>query len=100
MLLYHCTTPDAADRIQRDGFTDPTDAGVRFASVPLATDDTPEPLVLLAVELAGQDADSLARFEWADPDHRAPYREWLIPASFVNVRAVIVDVGHVPALAY
>lgn len=98
MLLYHSTTPDDAAAIQQHGFTDPLDVGVRFSSVPLVPDDDPEACAILAVELAGQDPDSLARFEWADPDHRAPYREWLIPAPFVNERAVIVDVGHASAL--
>lgn len=47
---------------------------------------------LLTVDLIGEDRQSLAVYAWTDPDHRAGYVEWLIPAEFVNSRAVIVSV--------
>ena len=47
---------------------------------------------LLTIDLVNEDVDSLRRFEWQDPDHRAAGNTWLIPAQFTNSRAVVVGV--------
>lgn len=47
---------------------------------------------LITIEIVNEDADSLRRFEWQDPDRRSHSTTWLTPADFVNRRAMIVGV--------
>lgn len=97
MIVYHCTTAAAAQSIQEHGFmdgaecygTDREKAGVVFTDRGAGNGDG---AALITIELVNEDADSLRRFEWQDPDHRSHGTTWLIPADFVNARAVIVAV--------
>lgn len=72
--------------------TDREHAGVWLSSVPLDENEGACGDALLTIEIVFEDVDSLKRFEWVDPDHRAGYREGLIPAKWVNIRAVIMGV--------
>lgn len=97
MIVYHCTTAAAAQSIQEHGFTDGAEcygtdreeAGVVFTDRGASTD---EGEALMMIDLVNEDADSLRRFEWQDPDHRSYGTTWLIPADFANARAVIAGV--------
>jgi len=94
VIVYHSTTPAAAQAIQEHGFMDGAEcygtareqAGVVFS------DRQQEGEALLTIDLVNEDADSLQRFEWQDPDHRSSGTVWLIPAEFANARAVIICV--------
>ena len=103
MLVYHRTTAAAAQSIQTHGFLDGladygsgrARAGVLFTESPSDEQDGARGDAVLTVELIGEDRHSLLEFAWADPDHRldpSQCSEWIIPAEFVNRRAVIVQV--------
>jgi hypothetical protein len=47
---------------------------------------------LMTIDLVNEEADSLRRFEWQDPDHRSHGTTWRIPADFANARARIIGV--------
>src|SRR5665213_1704939 len=94
MIVYHRTTPAAAQAIQEHGFLDGAECyGTSREQADVVLTDRPrEGEALLTIDLVSEDADSLQRFEWQDPDHRSEATVWLIPAEFVNARAVIVSV--------
>ena len=100
MIVYHSTTPAAAQAIQEHGFLDglrvygsgPAKSGVVFTNVPINAAAGARGDALVIVELIGQDRDSLEQYRWLDPDHRGGHVEWLVPAEFTNSRAVIVNV--------
>ena len=89
--LYHRTTPDAAVAILAYGFSDDLGVSVNNRRLPgvwvsdkphAPPEDLPEEVTLLAVDFEG-DLDELKGSEWAVPE---AYREWLLPAAFVNAR--------------
>lgn len=96
MLVYHRTSPAAMQAIQQHGFLDGVECygtehrrqGVLFSDRPPAEC---EPGDVLPVEIPFEDVDSLRRFEWPDPGHPATHRVWLIPAQWVNLRAVLLE---------
>jgi len=100
MLVYHRTTAAAAQAIQAHGFLDGASgygtprakAGVLFADVPLDIRAGAHGEALITVDLVGEARHSLEAYAWVDPDRRAAYVEWLIPAEFANRRAVILSV--------
>lgn len=106
MLVFHRTTPAAAQSIRLHGFLDgradalgadgapTTQDGVLFSDRPPHMGEDSDQRTVLAVELPFEDVDTLRRFEWPDPDHRAVHREWLIPARWVNVRAIVDPALH------
>ena len=101
MIVYHSTTPAAAQAIQEHGFLDGAECyGTSREQAGVVLTDRPrEGEALLTIDLVSEDADSLQRFEWQDPDHRSEATVWLIPAGFANARAVIVSVDvREPAL--
>ena len=99
VILYHRTTKDAAHSIRENGFRDATGAyltkhtytGVWFADVPLDENEGADGSVLLEVDLNVTDKE-VSEYEWVEQGK--PYREWLIPAEFVNARGQVrvVDV--------
>ena len=95
MILYHSTTPAATQAIQTRGFMDGAECyGTPNEHSGVVFMDRPEEggRALLTIDLGSEDVDSLRRFEWQDPDHRSSSGVWLIPAAFVNARAIIVSV--------
>jgi hypothetical protein len=91
MRLYHRT--DAAAAIIRDGFrdgvgnylTDRLWSGVWLADEPLDGNEGAYGQALLAVEIDA-DESALVNYEWIE-DGKG-FREWLIPASILNVSMV------------
>jgi len=89
MMLYHCTTVEAAHVIMRDGFRDAegsyltqkTSRGVWLSDRPLDCNEGAEGDTILTVSFSCTEAD-LADFEWIEEGK--PYREWLIPSSFIQ----------------
>lgn len=96
--LYHSTTSDCADAIQRDGFRDAIGAyltnrnwtGVCVSTKPLDENEGAKGHVVLTVSLEKSPSE-LARYEWAEdpPSGRDP-REFLLPAKILNRRRKIV----------
>jgi hypothetical protein len=89
-ILYHVTTPDAADAILKTGFRDTTGkyltarrwSGVWLSDVPLGVNEGAPPThVVLEVTLNKIESE-LADYEWIEDGKT--YREWLIPARIVN----------------
>lgn len=94
MKLYHRTTKEAADAILQDGFKDGTGgylttniySGIWLSDVPLDENEGACGDVLLQVTVEASEHE-LADYEWVE--ERKPYREWLVPASFLNPRAKV-----------
>ena len=88
MILYHKTKAEAAHAILCDGFSDGSGtyltaeqhSGVWLSDKPDVCEGDG---VLLELTFAGPD-EELSEFEWVEEGK--PYREWLIPAAFVNSR--------------
>jgi hypothetical protein len=99
MQLYHVTTRDRAGAILREGFrdgagsygTDQPWSGVWLADRPLDSNDTGNVSAdtILAVSLDCE-IDALSDYEWVEKGQS--YREWLVPADFVNKRTVAIVV--------
>jgi hypothetical protein len=97
MKFYHVTTSDRARTILREGFRDNRDcygtdqprSGIWLADRPLDSNDTVSADTILAVSLDCE-LDALLDFEWVREGQS--YREWLIPADFVNKRTVAIVV--------
>ena len=93
MKLYHVTTCDRARTILRQGFRDNTDpygtdrqrSGVWLADRPLDWHEGVNGNTILAVSIDCE-VDDLSAYEW--DQEGLPYREWLIPADFVNKRTI------------
>jgi hypothetical protein len=90
MILYHVTSPAAADAILKTGFRDTTGnygtdrlwSGVWLADRPLDINDTGR-LAEATLEVTLKIAEAkLAEYEWVQAGKN--YREWLIPAQIVN----------------
>jgi hypothetical protein len=99
MKFYHVTTSDSARTILRQGFHDNQDSygtdqpwsGVWLADRPLDSNDIGNVSAdtILAVSLDCE-IDALSDYEWVEEGQS--YREWLIPADFVNKRTVAIVV--------
>jgi hypothetical protein len=89
MILWHRTSADRAESILREGFrdghggymTDREFRGVWLSDQPLDSNDGAWGDTLLRVML-GCTEDEISDFEWIEEGKA--YREWLIPALFVN----------------
>jgi len=89
MILWHRTSPARAESILRDGFrdgygrymTDREFSGVWLSDQPLDSNDGASGDTLLRVDLACNESE-ISDFEWIEEGKS--YREWLIPAAFVN----------------
>ncbi|MCZ6857392.1 MAG: hypothetical protein O7F70_05290 [Gemmatimonadetes bacterium] len=99
--LYHRTTADAAVAILAYGFRDDLSVSVDPRGLPgvwvsdkphKPPEDLPDEGTLLAVDFAGG-LDELQGTEWAVPE---PYRQWLLPAAFVNARCRVRMVEITP----
>jgi hypothetical protein len=98
MILYHRTSSADAEAILKSGFKDHTATyltgreftGVWFSNRPWdinegMTGDTVLRVSLRTVEKA------VAAYEWVGDDGKN-YREWLIPAEFINRRVASIKV--------
>ena len=89
MILYHVTSRENAEAIRRDGFRDAPAfsmianefRGVWFSDRPLDANGDPRGDTVFAIDLPLSAAD-LDAYEWKQQGKS--YREWLIPAAFVN----------------
>lgn len=94
MTLWHRTRADAANAILRDGFrdakgtyfTDREFSGVWLSDRTLDENEGACGEALLRVSLDCAEGD-IRDFEWIEEGKS--YREWLIPASFVNAHGTI-----------
>ena len=90
MILWHRTTAAQAESILRDGhgryMTDREFSGVWFSDRPLDSNEVAWGNALLRVEIAGTES-KISDFEWIEKGKA--YREWLIPAAFVNALAEV-----------
>jgi hypothetical protein len=89
-ILYHVTTPDAADAILKTGFRDATGtyltdqrwSGVWLSNVPLGVNEGAPPSHIVLEVILNKAESELADYEWVEEGKI--YREWLIPARIVN----------------
>jgi hypothetical protein len=98
-ILFHRTTAEAALKICAEGFKDYTDTymtgqewtGVWLADRPLDVNEGAKGPTLLKIKL-DVPLDDLDFYEWKK-DEKWEYREWLLPASYVNLhmKAEIVE---------
>ena len=94
MTLYHRTRLVNARAILKQGFKDATGnyltesphTGVWLSNVPLDENEGAIGDALLEVTLNCLDAE-IEFFEWIEDGK--PYREWLMPAAFVNRHAAV-----------
>jgi len=94
MILWHRTRAAAAESILREGFrdgyrrymTDREFSGVWLSDRPLDSNEDACGDALLRVVLACTE-NEISDFEWIEEGKT--YREWLIPAAFVNERAEV-----------
>jgi hypothetical protein len=94
MVLYHRTGLENAQAIFKEGFRDRTGnyrteslhTGVWLSNVPLDVNEGAVGDVLLEVTFNCPDAE-IDFFEWIEDGK--PYREWLMPAAFVNLHATV-----------
>jgi len=103
MRLFHSTTPEAARAILAVGFrdgrerclTDDFYEGVWLSDTPLDENEGCKGHFVLAVELDVPES-ALTDYEWVKEDWIG-YREWLIPAEYVNAHATVTieDTGEV-----
>ncbi len=98
LKLYHRTTAAGAQAILADGFRDGTGtyltdrewSGVWLSNNPLDENEGTKGPVLLEVSVKATHRE-MAQFEWIEEGK--PYREWLIPATFLNSRMVVKVAG-------
>lgn len=95
MVFFHRTDQTSAERILAGGFLDRTGTyafgtlltGVWLSDVPVDSNDGASAGALLLVEF-DVPADKLAEFESVEEGGEdRTYREWLMPAAFVNANA-------------
>lgn len=97
MVFFHCTTNERAQAILDGGFKDSrgyylTDRiweGVWFSVQPLDVDEGAKGDMLLRVDLAVSEKD-IEQWEWIEEGK--PYREWMMPAAFVNAHTTTIEV--------
>lgn len=89
MKLYHSTSREAADAIDRDGFRDAQGTyglidhvltGVYVSETPL--DENEGALTGALFTFTGVDPETIADYELIEEGK--PYREWCVPAEIVN----------------
>ena len=99
--LYHRTNAAGAVAILAYGFKDDLGVSVDRRGLPgvwvsekphAPPKDLPDEGTLLAVDFNG-DLDELQDNEWVVPE---PYREWLLPAVFLNARCRVRVVEVAP----
>ena len=104
LTLYHRTADDAAITILADGFKDGTGTyltdrkftGVWVSDRPLDGNEGAEGNTLLALDFDG-DLKELQDYEWLESIKS--YREWLVPAVFLNARCRVRVVEIDPDLS-
>ena len=95
LILYHRTTTERAEAILQDRFRDHVGtygtgrewSGVWLSDRPLTVNEGACGDALLQVSLDCIDSD-ICDYEWVQ-EPSFGYREWLIPAAFVNARASV-----------
>jgi hypothetical protein len=93
IVLYHRTTTQRAEPILRDGFREHGPyliggrlwSGIWLSDRPLDENEGARGDALLQISLNCTEAD-IADYEWVQ-DISFGYREWLIPAAFINAHA-------------
>jgi hypothetical protein len=93
-VLFHVTTHAAAAAILQRGFRDGRDtyltdqefSGVWLSDRPLDVNEGAEGDAVLIITFSVPLA-RLAEFEWVEEGK--PYREWLVPAEFINKHATV-----------
>jgi len=99
MKFYHRTTREAADAILVHGFQDAEGPymtanihrGVWISDMPLDVNEGAKGEVLLAVEVAVDVADA-DQWEWIEEGKL--YREWLVPAAWLNERGCVRELSE------
>jgi len=97
LTLYHRTTSDSAQNILKNGFedhvgrflTDRFVAGVWFSDRPLDLNEGARGETLFRIVVDAAECD-LSMYEWIE--ELKPYREWLIPADFINSKKVSIEI--------
>jgi len=95
LILFHRTSEEAARAIVESGFRDSTGSyftgeeftGVWLSNRPLDVNEGPEGHSLLRVTIDLPESE-LTSYEWVNEGNES-YREWLIPASLINLRAKV-----------
>ncbi len=99
MILYHRTTRERAEAIERGGFkdavgtyfTDQEFSGVWVSNVPLEANDGAWGEVLFQITLDLAEPE-IADYEWVEEGKR--YREWLMPAALLNAHARLREISQ------
>ena len=94
MIFFHRTTPEAAESILGGGFVDQTGdygwniaiTGIWLSDVPVDRQEGASEGALLLVDLNATEHE-LAEFEVVPEQQQGTYREWVMPAAFINARA-------------
>ena len=94
MILYHRTTEKAAASILAEGFKDGDGtyltsqrwSGVWLSDQPLDINEGAGGNMLLRIDFGGN-ASELDFYEWVEEGK--PYREWLVPAVWVNQQCAV-----------
>ena len=104
LTLYHRTSKESAETIQRHGFQDATGhygtttdrTGVWVSDQPLDGNEGAFGQVLLRLTV-NMTEEELAPFEWIE--ELKGYREWLVPAHVINAAATveIEDIDETPS---
>ena len=87
MRVFHTTTDEAADAIEREGFREGVGSyltvnecrGVWLGNMPMDSNEGASGDVLFVLDIP---AEVLEPFEWIEEGK--PYREFLVPAETVN----------------
>ncbi len=95
LILFHRTSEEAARAIVESGFRDNTGTyltgeeftGVWLSNRPVNANEGAAGRALLRVTLDLSESD-LTAYEWVNEGNES-YREWLIPASLINLRAKV-----------
>lgn len=90
MRFFHRTTPSAAQAVLRDGFRDAVGhyatfqlTGVFISAEPLTVNEGAKGEELLALD-TDDDLEQITEFEIVEEEK--PYREWCVPATWINRR--------------
>ena len=97
MTLYHRTSAENARNILRDGFkdyvgrflTDRFVAGVWFSDRPRDLNEGACGETVFRIVVDATESD-LSGYEWIEEEK--PYREWLIPADFINSKKTRIEI--------
>jgi hypothetical protein len=94
MIFFHRTTPEAAYSILGGGFVDQAGdygwgisvTGVWLSDVPVGSQEGASEGALLLVDLNATE-DEVAEYEIVPERREGTYRDWLMPAAFINAKA-------------